>query len=229
MICIPITARKVNEALEQIKEASKDADIIELRLDYLKELSEKDLKRLLKASKKPVICTCRKIEEGGLFKGTEAKRIGVLKKAMKLKTEYIDLEYGTSKINKEKIHEYNKKHKTKIILSKHYFGYTPEYDDLIKLFNKMKKEKHYALKIITKANTHDDAKIIFLLLRNAKRKGVKLISFCMGRMGRDSRILSMPLGSYLTFASLGEGTESAEGQIPIKDLKKIYSGLRVMF
>ncbi|MCH7902745.1 type I 3-dehydroquinate dehydratase [archaeon] len=107
MICIPITARKINDALEQIKEASKDADIIELRLDYLKELSENDLKRLLKAGKKPVICTCRKIEEGGLFKGTESKRIGVLKKAMKLKTDYIDLEYGTSKVNKKKIHEYN--------------------------------------------------------------------------------------------------------------------------
>lgn len=229
MICIPITARKINEALEQIKEAEKDADIIELRLDYLKELTEKDLKKLLKSSKKPFICTCRKIEEGGLFNGTESKRIGVLKKAMKLKTDYIDLEFGTSKINKEKIHKYNKTHKTKIILSKHYFGHTPEYDDLIKLFNKMNKEKHYALKIITKANTHEDGKLIFSLLKYAKRKGIKLISFCMGRMGRDSRILSMPLGSYLTFASLEDGAESAEGQISIKDLKKIYSGLRVMF
>ena len=229
MICIPITARKISEAIEQIKEASEDADVIELRLDYFKELTEKDLKKLLKASKKPFICTCRKLEEGGLFKGTESKRIGVLKKAMKLKADYIDLEYSTSKANKEKIHEYNKKYKTKIILSKHYFGHTPEFEDLINLFNKMKKEKHYALKIITKANTHDDSKIIFSLLRNAKRKGVKLISFCMGRIGRDSRILSMPLGSYLTFASLGEGSESAEGQLPIKELKKIYSGLRVMF
>jgi len=70
---------------------------------------------------------------------------------------------------------------------------------------------------------------MFELLRYAKRKGIKLIAFCMGRLGRDSRILSMPLGSFITFASLEEGKESADGQIPIVELKKIYSGLRVMF
>lgn len=228
MIAVPITADSIKEALEQIKEANKETDIIELRLDYLKELSEKNLKQLIKACKKPVICTCRRLEEGGHFKETETKRISVLKKAMKFKADYIDLEFGTKKTQKEKIFEYKKKHKTKIIISKHFYGHTPHLEDLEKLMKKMKKDKPDVIKIITKANTHEDGKILFSLLKIAKRQGIKMIAFCTGPMGKDSRILSMPLGSFLTFASLEKGKESADGQLTIHELKKIYSGLRVM-
>ncbi|HZX20258.1 MAG TPA: type I 3-dehydroquinate dehydratase [archaeon] len=230
MIAVSIASKNIPLALEDIKTANEEADIIELRLDFFSTLSEKDLEHLVKACRKPVICTCRRMEEGGLFKESESKRIAVLKKAIKLGVEYIDLEFETKKVNKEKIFEYLKKHKkTKVILSKHFFGNTPLFEDLKKLMEKMGKEKHDVLKIVTKANTDDDPRIIFSLLREAKRKGIRIIAFCMGRIGRDSRILSMPLGSFLTFASLEKGKESAEGQIPIKEMKKIYAGLRVMF
>ncbi|HHT9130735.1 MAG TPA: type I 3-dehydroquinate dehydratase, partial [Candidatus Brocadiaceae bacterium] len=36
MICIPITANNLEDALKDMEEASKFADIIELRLDYIK-------------------------------------------------------------------------------------------------------------------------------------------------------------------------------------------------
>ncbi|MFH1391586.1 MAG: type I 3-dehydroquinate dehydratase [Candidatus Diapherotrites archaeon] len=230
MIAVPIVANTVTEAIEQIDLANKEADAIELRLDYFRELSETDLKKLISKCKKQIICTCRRKEEGGLFNETESKRISLLKKCMKLKVDFIDLEFGTSKTQKDKIFEYRKEHKlkTKIIISKHFYGFTPQLHDLEKLLEKMKK-KADVVKIITKANGHEDNKIIFSLLRHAKRKGIKLISFCMGIMGRDSRILAMPLGSFLTFASLQKGNESADGQIPIVEMKKIYSGLRMMF
>tara|TARA_Y100000310_G_scaffold345709_1_gene468610 strand:+ start:13550 stop:14242 length:693 start_codon:yes stop_codon:yes gene_type:complete len=230
MIAVPVVANTITEAVKQIELANKEADAIELRLDYFKELNETNLKKLINECKKPVICTCRRKEEAGLFNGTDSKRIGILKKCMKLKVDFIDLEYGTSKIQKDNFFEYKKEHKlkSKIIISKHFFGFTPEIHELEKLLAKMK-NKADIVKIITKANSHEDNKIIFELLRHAQRKGIKLISFCMGRSGRDSRILAMPLGSFLTFASLRKGTESANGQIPISEMKKIYSGLRVMF
>ena len=231
MICVPIIESKVNKAIEQIGKANKITDMIELRLDYFSVLNEKELKQLITKCKKPVICTCRRMEESGFFKENESKRITVLKNAMKHGADFIDLEFDTPKIQKEKIFEYKKEHKlkTKIILSKHYFGFTPQYKELQKLLDKMHSKKIEVVKIVTKANTHEDNKIIFELLRYAKRKGIKLIAFCMGNIGRDSRILSMPLGSFITFASLEEGKESADGQIPIVELKKIYSGLRMMF
>ncbi len=229
MIAVPIVESKVSEALEKIKAANEEADMIELRLDYFNELGEKDLEKLVRACRKPVICTCRPIEQGGKFRESESKRAAVLRRCIKLKADYIDIEFEMSKVQKEKIYEELEEGETKIILSKHYYGFTPHLPELVKLMNKMRKEKHDVLKIVTKANGQEDAKIIFSLLKEARNKGEKIIAFCMGRLGRDSRILCMPLGSFLTFASLEAGKESADGQIPVKELKKIYSGLRVMF
>ena len=36
MICVPITSKTVTEAINEIKKAENVADIIELRVDYLK-------------------------------------------------------------------------------------------------------------------------------------------------------------------------------------------------
>jgi 3-dehydroquinate dehydratase/shikimate dehydrogenase len=44
----------------------------------------------------------------------------------------------------------------------------------------------------------------------------------MGKHGEISRILSPIIGSYLTFGSLEEGKESAQGQIPARVLKDVY-------
>ncbi|MEK6957524.1 MAG: type I 3-dehydroquinate dehydratase [archaeon] len=229
MIAVPVAAADIGSAVAQIEKANAVADMIELRLDYLKELGSKDLERLIKKCGKPVICTCRRMEEGGRFMESETKRIAVLKNCVKLKADYVDLEFETGAEQKKKFFEYAKKHKSKIILSKHYFGHTPQFEDLLKLMLRMQKEKPDVIKIVAKANSHEDNKIMFELLKEAKRRGIKLIAFCMGSIGRDSRILSMPLGGFLTFASLEKGGESADGQIPIEEMKKIYSGLRVMF
>ena len=45
----------------------------------------------------------------------------------------------------------------------------------------------------------------------------------MGEEGRISRIASLLFGGYLTFASLDRGNESADGQIPVKEMKKILA------
>jgi 3-dehydroquinate dehydratase len=43
----------------------------------------------------------------------------------------------------------------------------------------------------------------------------------MGPMGRMSRVFSVPMGAYMTFASLEAGQESANGQIPVDKMKEI--------
>lgn len=43
----------------------------------------------------------------------------------------------------------------------------------------------------------------------------------MGPAGRISRIAGPLFGGYLTFASLEEGQESADGQIPVLETRKI--------
>ena len=53
MICIPIIANNLDDALHDMTEASKVADIVELRIDYIKDV---DLKRLLEKAYKTCYC-----------------------------------------------------------------------------------------------------------------------------------------------------------------------------
>ena len=48
----------------------------------------------------------------------------------------------------------------------------------------------------------------------------KIVSFAMGTEGQFSRILCPLAGGYFTYASVGEGKESAEGQLTVNALKR---------
>jgi 3-dehydroquinate dehydratase len=43
----------------------------------------------------------------------------------------------------------------------------------------------------------------------------------MGKLGTMSRIFGPQIGSYLTYAALEKGKESAEGQLNLDDMKTI--------
>ncbi|MFH1586477.1 MAG: type I 3-dehydroquinate dehydratase [Candidatus Diapherotrites archaeon] len=225
MICVPIVAKTNSAALGDIVEANKVADFIELRLDLI---SKPDVEGLIKQAKKPVIVTVRKKSEGGKFSGTESSRISLLKKALVFNPDYIDLEFSIPKKSLNSLIKTAGK-KTRVILSHHNMKSTPPIKDLNSLLAKMKKVKGAEIfKIVTTANFMDDSMSILEFLRQAKKKKTNIISFAMGIYGKDSRILSVPFGSYLTFGSLERGKESAEGQLTVDELNKIYKGLSVM-
>ncbi len=225
MICTPITARTTEKALREIDKANVVADLIELRIDYLKDLDENNLKKLIGRAKKKVIVTNRPKREKGFFKGSEKQRIGFLEKAIKFGAEYIDVEFSTKPALRKKLMK--GKMAKRVILSYHNFKETPSLEKLVELFNKMSRTKPGIIKIITYAKSGDDNFIPIELILYAKKKRKRIISFSMGRLGKDSRILSVVFGSFLTFCSLGKGMESAEGQLTAGEMRKIYKGLKV--
>jgi 3-dehydroquinate dehydratase type I len=70
----------------------------------------------------------------------------------------------------------------------------------------------------------DNLKVLDLIPK-AQERGIRIIAFCMGRFGKISRIFSHLMGGYLTFASLEGGEESAPGQIPVEEMKRILKVL----
>ena len=82
--------------------------------------------------------------------------------------------------------------------------------------------KEIIFKVIFTAQKFEDnlipMKICRDLLEKIKYKSV--ISFCMGELGIFSRVLSVKVGSFLTYASLDEKT--APGQINIKKIREIH-------
>ena len=209
MICIPITASTTEKATKDIEKASTLADVIELRLDFIKNF---DLKKLLAKKVKPVIVTNRKKEEGGKFQGSEEERVKSLLEAINLGVDYVDIEATTPKEFLNKLRA--SKGETKIIISHHDFKKT---ENLIGIYNKIKNLGDI-VKIVTYANDASDNIKVFELINKAKSEDKEIIAFCMGEKGIASRLLCERLGSYLTFASLEKGKESAEGQITVEQL-----------
>ncbi len=228
MIAVPITASTINLALKDIRKAakSKDVDLIELRLDYLKDLNADEnknwpyeqLKKLLDLKlrrKKPIIVTVRKKDEGGYSDLKDDVRIQILEKAIDLNADFIDVEFSTRPLLLKQI--ISKKNKTKIILSYHNPEKTNK-QEIIKKYKAIKKFRPDIIKIVTFANSITDNLVMFDMLKKNK----EFIAFCMGEKGEISRILCPLFGSYLTFAALKKGKESASGQLDIKTLNNIY-------
>ncbi len=210
MICIPITAGSTREAIEDMRRAEPLADLIEIRADYIK---TPDLDEILGARKKPVIVTITPQEENGRFEGTETERIALLKKAVKLGAEYIDVSLDCPELG----NLIKDRDRTKVIVSYHNYQETPR--DLSRIYSRLEAADADIIKIATFANKlSDNQKVLDL----AKKSNGPTIAVCMGPKGEISRILALLFGSYLTFASLASGKESAPGQIPATTLRDIY-------
>jgi len=119
MICIPITAKRAEDTVLEMLSASKYADIVELRIDYIPELqnAEACIEESLKRKIKPVIITNRPVREGGKFNGSEQDRLRLLQKAIDLGVDYVDVEYDSIK-------QITRRNSSKIIISHHNFKET---------------------------------------------------------------------------------------------------------
>lgn len=222
MLALVITATNIKDLAEYIKK-SEEADLIELRLDYFKGLSNEKLKAIFKICRKkcnkPIILTARKKSEGGFFDGYENERIELLKNAIEAGAGFVDIEFSSSKNSIKSI--INNKKNAKVIVSYHNFKETP--DNLTESYNKIKNLNPDLIKIATTANSVIDNFKIFDLIKIANKENRKITAFCMGSYGQFSRILSIILGSEITYASLNKGSESASGQYTLRELIDEYN------
>lgn len=211
MICIPIIAANTQDALRDMQAAAPLADMLELRLDHIK---DPDLPRLLEAKSKPVIVTITPPEEMGAFTGTDDERLALLEQAIRLGAEYIDCNLGWHALPRL----LSIKGKTRVIVSSHNYDETPT--DLTGLYSEIAATGADVVKIATFANRISDNLRMLELIRNAEKD---CIGICMGPIGEPSRILAPSCGALLTFASLDTGQESAPGQIPADIMRSIYN------
>ena len=222
-ICIVVVAEDLKNFFRNIAKNAKVSRLIELRVDYICDLSILDIEVISRETKKyprhKFIFTCRHKKDDGEFQGSEKKLIKITETAVKYNFDYLDIDLRIiSKINLE-----NKNKKTKIICSTHDFSKTPAYRELEKIKKKIKKTKTDIIKIATIVKKENDLNNLFKLLINKESKE-EMIVLGMGKEGKRSRILAPLLGGYLTFASIG-AQKSAPGQIDIKRLEKIYDDL----
>jgi 3-dehydroquinate dehydratase-1 len=211
----------MGKALITIKKANRLADLVELRLDYLRETN---LELLLKNRRRPFIVTHRRKEEGGQYKGAERKRLGILQEAADLEADYIDVELAAERSFLQRL--IRNKRGTQVILSFHDFRRTPSLKELQRLFGQMIRMGADVIKIVPFAKSWEDNLTVLSLIPFAKERGQKIVTFCMGEKGKISRIFSPFLGAAWTYASLDQSRASAPGQLSVRQLRDIWKKMR---
>jgi len=226
MICIPITAGTHDAALMQMKRSFPLADLLELRIDQIRDVN---LKKLMGEKRGKILVTNRRRDEGGGFSGTERERVELLKQAVALGADYVDIEVRTEEalIKELSAKVGNHRGRSKWIISHHDLCGTPSERALRRRLDECTRTGADIVKIVTYANRMEDNLKVLGLIPYARRKGQEIIAFCMGELGRISRIMGPLLGASLCYVSLEEGAESAPGQLTIGEMKQISGVLNV--
>jgi 3-dehydroquinate dehydratase/shikimate dehydrogenase len=217
-ICAVITEATVDAARQAIQRAATEADLIEVRLDYLRDFDftePENLRPLLDGNSLPVILTCRALDEGGQQEIDDSYRLPLLVEGAKHFADYCDIEAA----------HFEKAEKlspdlSKLILSYHNFAETPA--NLCEVYERITRIPAKIHKIATRANKITDTLATFKLLQRAEEDGRTLIALAMNEAGVISRLLGTSFGSFLTYGSLATGKTSAPGQFTCEELRKVY-------
>ena len=220
MICIPIMAKNTDGALERIAKANSLSDIIEIRLDVMEDF---DLKKIIRSATKPVLVTYRSKKEGGRGSAGYGTRVRYLSDAMEAGADYVDVELSIPLEWRQRV--FQMKGSCGLVVSCHLLNGTPHREKLERIMENMAATGADIVKIVTWARAWEDNLRVLEIIPKAQAMGIGIIAFCMGPLGRISRIASPLMGGYMTFASLEKGQESASGQIPAPDMKKILEML----
>ncbi len=227
-LIVPIPAQGPEQAKQQIKSAqAAGAEMLELRVDYLENLSVEMVRDMVAEIKKagakslPVIVTCRDKQQGGARNHPRQLRVDVLTGALKAGADFIDFEYDNFLVteNQERIRLAVSQHsKSRLILSAHNFK--ANFDNIGKLYRDISTVSPGAIpKLVYTANHINDCFEAFDLLH---RTSSERIVFCMGEAGLISRIIAKKLNSLVTFASIGQENATAPGQLTIKQFRELY-------
>jgi 3-dehydroquinate dehydratase/shikimate dehydrogenase len=219
-VCLALSGDTVEDMLGTAESMARENPLLEFRLDYLKQplAALPKLHRFLETHQYvTAIGTCRRIDNGGKFKGSLASQLDLLTKAHAAGCQIVDLEIQSAlKSKPEAIARLRSR--AGLILSFHDFRATRNLDETL---GKMLKIPADFYKVVTTAATLSDnvAMMKFLQKQSAKHA---LIGLCMGEQGIISRVLNVRAGSAFTFGAVSADLKTAPGQVTTQDLRSIY-------
>ena len=219
-ICVAVVGASGTEMVDKAEGLTRDNPFIEFRLDYVKSPGSalSALKKFFGYHPEVVsIATCRRVNNGGKFKGSVAAQVDVLTKAAATGCQLVDIELESAAAMKSAELE-KLRSKAGLILSFHDFRGTKKVDET---FQKMKAYPADFYKLVTTATSLHDNVIMMKFLERASHDH-SIVGLCMGEQGIISRVLALRAGSIFTFAAATIGEETGPGQIAAKTLRDVY-------
>lgn len=195
LLCETVTGHTLAE-LTRARDAADAADLVELRLDGVRDLN---VATALAGRRKPVIVTCRPTWEGGRFDGSEGAREVILRKALDLGADYVDVEF------KAGFERLIAAHSERVIVSAHDFDGVP--DDLASRVDAMRGTGAAVIKVVVTPARLTET----LPLMDIAEEGDAVV-IGMGDAGLPTRLLASRFGSRWTYGGKG----AAPGQMPAR-------------
>jgi 3-dehydroquinate dehydratase / shikimate dehydrogenase len=219
-LCVAVTGTDATEMVAKAESLARDNPLLELRLDYLSQpvAALPKIKRLLESqSGTMVIATCRRVANGGKFRGSVERQLAVLTKAAASGCQIVDLELQSA-LAARRADLQRLRTRAALILSFHDFRATRKLDET---FEKMAAFPAEFYKLVTTATSLYDNVVMMKFLERQGQK-YSIVGLCMGEQGLISRVLGVRAGSVFTFAASSPGEETAPGQISARALRDTY-------
>ncbi|MEE1129672.1 MAG: type I 3-dehydroquinate dehydratase [Methanobrevibacter sp.] len=211
-IAIPIFQKDCKNVIEVANDCiKKGADVLEFRIDGLKNPDINEIKNTIEEINFPMIATNRISTEGGSFKGSEEERFNILYQCSDL-VEYVDIELQSNDEYIKQIHDTG----VKTIVSYHDFEKTPKLSEITYIVEK-EQELGDIAKVAFMPQNLEDTLTILAVLSHCK----DTIAISMGDLGSYTRVMASKFDSPITFAA---GTDvTAPGQIDIETMKALLT------
>jgi 3-dehydroquinate dehydratase/shikimate dehydrogenase len=194
-----------------MRAAASVADVVELRIDLLDDPKAAHLPDLLTDRPCPVIVTCRAVREGGHWPGSEARRLDVLRQAVALGADYVDVEADA-------LDQIPERGASRLIVSAHDFAGMPT--DIPGRWRALAETGADVVKLVGVARDARDVVPMLEVLAAADRP---TIAIAMGEAGLASRVLALrEPACLLTFCALETGGGTAPGQIGAAEMESVY-------
>jgi 3-dehydroquinate dehydratase / shikimate dehydrogenase len=214
MICVSITPEHRTLAKVDLLNAVRQADMVELCLDRL--TLPLDLKDMLSDADKPVIISCRRPQDGGVWGGTEDERFGLLRQAMMSGAAYVEVEADIA-------HELPRTGTAKRIIS--YTSLRKPLENIPDMINRAADLGGDVVKFTWPTPTLDAA---WPLLAAVTRKcALPVVGMGIGGAGRTFSLLGRKYGSPWIYAALEKGMETHDGQVTCSELEELYSSQEI--
>jgi len=215
-VVVALDDENLRENLERARELK--VDLIEARLDLLKEISRETFKSFLDAVADfgfYSISTIRPVWEGGKFKGSEEERLELFKLVISHPaTGAVDIELKAKIL--PYIKEMVKKERKVLIVSYHDFERTPSKAEIENILCRAKETGADIVKVAFAGKDVSDATKVCCVLEKFDHPKIFMV---MGEVGKFTRVVGFSFGSLLTYTFFGKPV--APGQIEAEKLIRL--------
>jgi 3-dehydroquinate dehydratase/shikimate dehydrogenase len=227
-LCVAVQAGSAVGIIERAEAVLADSKFLEFRLDSLaKPAAAVPLVKEFLAAHREVtaVATCRRKQFGGSFAGALKAELDLLAAAAEAGCQIVDLEVESAEEAKPaQLAHFRSGLRaagTALLVSSHDLTRTRRLEGLKQEADRIGAFQPDFVKVVSTARSLADNLAVLRLIEDRSLSS-HVVGIAMGEEGLVSRVLGPRAGAAFTFASPGDGAETAPGQVSARTMLDLY-------